>query len=95
MNRHEYLYDLEYWELVLIDRGYNRRNILMYQLQRITAYSAAHCMSGDKESKGPDGWLPIYFDNYKDMSDRDEVLSDDEVDDILADIQALNEAQQK
>lgn len=52
-------------------------------------------MSGDNENKGPDGWLPIYFDKYKDMSDRDEVLSDDEVDDILADIKALNEAQQK
>lgn len=82
---------MEYWELVLIERGYNRRNILTHQLLRIAAYGSFHCMAGDHEGKGPEGWLPLYFDKYKDLDD-EEPLSDNEIDDMLNDIKAINEA---
>ena len=48
-------------------------------------------MAGDREGKGPEGWLPLYFDKYKDLDD-EEPLSDNEIDDMLKDINAINEA---
>lgn len=48
-------------------------------------------MAGDQEGKGPEGWLPLYFDKYKDLDD-EEPLSDNEIDDMLNDIKAINEA---
>ena len=63
-DRHEYLYEMTWWEILLIIRGYRRRNVLSYQLQRLTAYAAFHITSGDQQQKGPDGWLPLYFDHY-------------------------------
>lgn len=66
--------------------------MLTNQLLRIAGYAAAHSMAGDPERKGPEGWLPLYFDDYKSMDD-DDLLSDEEVDDILADINSLNETQ--
>lgn len=67
-DRCEYLYDMSYCDIMLIIRGYRRRDILSLQLQRLTAYAAFHMISGDKEHKGPDGWLPLYFDKYIDES---------------------------
>ena len=37
-DRHEYLYEMRWWEILLIIQGYRRRNVLQYQLQRITGY---------------------------------------------------------
>ncbi len=87
-DRREYLYEMRYWEIMLIERGYYHRNILMYQLQRLTAYSAAHCMSGDKENRGPVGWQPLYFDRYK--SDTSESLTDNDVKGLQRDIEYMN-----
>jgi hypothetical protein len=77
-----------YWEILLIERGYYHRNVLMYQLQRLTAYSAAHCMSGDKENKGPVRWRPLYIDRYK--SDTSERISRDEVQELQREIDMIN-----
>ena len=74
---------------MLIERGYYHRNVLMYQLQRLTAYSAAHCMSGDKEDKGPVRWRPLYCDRYK--TDTSESLSHDEVEKIQREIVMENQ----
>ena len=63
---------MEYWEIVLIERGYLRRNVLQYQLQRLQAYGAMFAMNGDKQQRGPSGWMPMYFDRYK-QADRPEV----------------------
>ena len=79
-DRLEYLYDMMYWEIALIIRGYRRRNILQYQLQRLQAYGAFHSMSGCK--KKPDEWLPLYVDRYRDPSDTNEPISEEEVQQI-------------
>ena len=80
---------MRYWEIMLIERGYYHRNVLMYQLQRLTAYSAAHCMSGDKENKGPVRWRPLYCDRYK--ADTSESLSHDEVEEMQREIEMENQ----
>jgi len=79
---------MRYWEIVLIERGYYHRNVLMYQLQRLTAYSAAHCMSGDKENKGPVRWRPLYCDRYK--SDTSERITPDDVDEMQREMAMMN-----
>lgn len=79
-DRLEYLYDMMYWEIALIIRGYRRRNILQYQLQRLQAYSVFHCMGGLK--KKPHEWLPLYIDRYRDPSDTNEPISEEEVQQI-------------
>ncbi len=87
-DRRDYLYEMEYWEILLIIRGYRRRNVLLYQLQRLTAYGAFHAMSGDKQHKGPDGWLPLYFDKYRQEERQD--VSDEDVDDMLEMMKEMN-----
>ena len=79
-DRLEYLYDMMYWEIALIIRGYRRRNILQYQLQRLQAYGAFHCMGGSK--KKPDEWLPLYVDRYKEPTNENEPISVEEMQQI-------------
>lgn len=86
-DRKEYLYDMMYWEILLIQRGYRRRNVLQYQLQRLQAYGSFHCMSGSK--KEPHDWLPMYFDKYREHT---ELPGENEVNDMLAEMEAINEA---
>ena len=68
---------MNYCEIVLIIRGYRRRNILQYQLQRLQAYGATFAMCGDKQNKGPKGWLPLYFDNYR-IDEKPPITAEDE-----------------
>lgn len=59
--RREFLYEISFWEARRIIRGYKRRNILAYQLLRLTAYGSMFTMR-DPNGKSPTDWLPLYFD---------------------------------
>lgn len=89
-DRKEFLYEMSYCDIMLITRGYRRRNVLQYQLQRLTAYGTFHAMRGDKQQKGPDGWMPMYFDRY--ITDDSEPISKAEVDEMLDELAAINAA---
>jgi hypothetical protein len=84
---------MKYWQIVLLIRGYRRRNVLQYQLQRLQAYGASFAFQGDKKNLGPDGWYPLYFDNYIDYNESP--VSDEDKEDLLADIKAANNQKQK
>ena len=56
--RRDYLYLMPYWEIVLTVRGYYRRNILQYELQRIQAFSAAFAFGGNKNNISPRDFIP-------------------------------------
>lgn len=86
-DRHEFLYEMSYCDILLIRRGYRRRNILQYQLQRLQAYGAFHCMSGSE--KDPQEWLPLYIDRYK-IDDNDSPLTQDEVNELQDELADLN-----
>ena len=73
-DRHEYLYEMSYCDILLIQRGYRRRNILQYQLQRLQAFGAFFCMSGTQ--KTPQDFIPLYIDRY--IEDDEEWLPDKE-----------------
>ena len=84
-DRREYLYEMSYCDILLIQRGYRRRNILQYQLQRLQAYGAFHCMGGSK--KEPQEWLPLYVDRYKIVNEPP--LSDEEIAEMLEDMKQI------
>ena len=87
-DRNEYLYDMSYCDILMIRRGYRRRNILQYQLQRLQAFGAFFCMSGT--TKTPEDFLPLYVDRYIDDDD-DMLLPDKEqVARMVAEIEAVN-----
>ena len=71
---------MRWWEILLTIQGYRRRNVLQYQLQRITAWASAFCM-GNKNNVQPQDFLHLYIDDY--ISDgEDEEISDDEIEEI-------------
>ena len=86
-DRREYLYEMSYCDILLIQRGYRRRNILQYQLQRLQAYGAFHCMSGSK--KTPEQWLPLYVDRYKMVNNDSPPISEEEIAEMLEDMKQI------
>lgn len=89
-DRCEYLYEMSFCDILLIQRGYRRRNALQYQLQRLQAYGAIHCMSGSK--KTPQEWQPLYLDRYIDDDDQPVCpLSDDEINELQAEMYQMNQ----
>ena len=84
---------MRWWEILLTIQGYRRRNVLQYQLQRITAWSSAFCM-GNKNNVHPQDFLHLYIDDYISDSEDDEI-SDDEIEEIRRQIEAENKARAK
>ena len=64
-DRHEFLYEMQYWEILLIIRGYRRRGVLQYQLQRMQVFASTFAFAGNKDGKKPQDLWPLYFDHYK------------------------------
>lgn len=89
--RHEFLYEISFWEARRIIRGYKRRNILMYQLLRMTAYGAMFSMR-DPNGKSPTEWLPLYFDKYDDNTPP---ISEEEVADMVKELEDINSGKVK
>lgn len=90
-DRHEYLYEMSYCDILLIQRGYRRRNVIQYQLQRLQAYGAFFCMSGTK--KRPDEWMHLYFDDYK--TEVAPPISEEDENELIEMMKAMNEGSTK
>ena len=84
---------MRWWEILLTIQGYRRRNVLQYQLQRITAWASAFWM-GNKNNVQPQDFFHLYCDDYK-TEDGDDDISDDEIEAIRQQIVAENEARAK
>ena len=54
----DYLYELTYCHLTLIDRGYRRRHRADWEQARLIAYCAAHAMGG-KNIPAIEKWMPL------------------------------------
>jgi hypothetical protein len=85
ISRHEFLYELRLWEIILITRGYFKRYHPGWEQARLIAYNAAHCM-GAKNAPTITNWLKFPWE----MSHDDE-LNDDQVNEIREMIQKENE----
>ena len=63
--RREFLYDLRFWEVRRIIRGYRRRNSLTHQLLAECVYAAIHVMR-DPKGKTVADMYPMLFDDDDD-----------------------------
>ena len=89
--RREFLYDLRFWEVRRIIRGYRRRDRLKHQLIAECTYAAMFAMR-DPKGKTVEDLFPMLFEEEDyDMPD----ISDEEVSDLQADIVAYNAAKSK
>ena len=84
--RREVLYELQYWEIILIIRGYFRRYHPGWEQARLIAYNAAHCM-GAKNPPTITQWLKFPWEH-----EHADEISDDEVNEIRKQIKAENQA---
>ena len=87
ISRREFLYDLRFWEVRRIVRGYRRRDLLKHQLMAECVYAATYAMR-DPQGKTVADMFPMLFD-YDDDDDEPPLTKED-VDDLLADINAYN-----
>lgn len=79
---------MEFWEILLIERGYYHRNVLAYQLLRLNVFASMFCMGGNKEGKTPQELWPLYFDKYKQNDEPS--ISQDDIDEMLELMNAIN-----
>lgn len=61
INWRDYLYELTYCQLTLIDRGYRRRHRASWEQARLIAYCAAHAMGG-KNIPAIEKWMPLAWE---------------------------------
>ena len=87
ISRREFLYDLRFWEVRRIIRGYRRRDLLKHQLMAECVYAAIYAMR-DPQGKTVADMFPMLFDF--DDDDDEPPLTKEDVDDLLADINAYN-----
>ena len=87
ISRREFLYDLRFWEVRRIIRGYRRRDLLKHQLMAECVYAAMFAMR-DPQGKTVADMFPMLFDF--DDDDDEPPLTKEDVDDLLADINAYN-----
>ena len=80
--RREFLYDLRFWEVRRIIRGYRRRDLLKHQLMAECVYAAIHVMR-DPQGKTVADMFPMLFD-YDDEDDEPPITEED-----VADLQQL------
>lgn len=85
--RREFLYDIRFWEVRRIIRGYRRRDWLKHQLLAECVYAAIYVMR-DPQGKTVADMFPMLFE-YDDDDDEPPLTKED-VDDLLADINAYN-----
>jgi hypothetical protein len=78
-----------YWEILLIVRGYRHRNVLLYQLQRLTAWGSIFSMGNPQHKTPEDITGKLYFDRYIQDEDESNLPTEDEVDELYAEATAL------
>ena len=90
--RREFLYDIRFWEVRRIIRGYRQRDRLKHQLIAECAYAAMFAMR-DPKGKTVADMFPMLFDD--DDDDDEPPISEEEVADMQAFMDAFNSQQQE
>ena len=89
-DRQETIYELSYCDILLIVRGYRKRNVLTYQLLRLNAYHSLFAFRKNEGNKLPHDLWPLYFDRYKQSEDNPQI-SEDEIAELQAEMDAINQ----
>ena len=85
--RHEFLYELSYWEVLRIIRGYRKRDRLTHQLIAEAVFAAMHTMR-DSKGKTVKDFFPMLFEDPDD--DIDNEIPDEEIAELQAEMDAWN-----
>lgn len=83
--RGDYLYELPFWEILLITRGYWRRFHPGWEQARLIAHQVHYCMGVPKgeTAKGVEEWIPFSWEKSPDVTEEN-------VQDILEKIREEN-----
>ena len=86
--RREFLYDLRFWEVRRIIRGYRRRDKLKHQLMAECVFAAIYAMR-DPKGKTVADMFPMLFEEDED-SENEPQITEDEVAMLQAEMAAMN-----
>ena len=84
--RREFLYDIRFWEVRRIIRGYRQRDRLKHQLIAECVYAATYAMR-DPKGKTVSDMFPMFFEEDDDDYDEPPISEED-----VADMQAMMDA---
>ena len=76
ISRREFLYDLRFWEVRRIVRGYRRRDRLKHQLMAECVYASIHAMR-DPKGKTVADMFPMLFDDDEEYIEVPPITEDD------------------
>lgn len=88
---HEFLYELSYWEVLRIIRGYRRRGRLRDQLIAEAVFAAMHTMR-DSKGKTVKDFFPMLFEDPDDDDREPADITDEEIAELQAEMDAWNMA---
>ena len=91
ITRSEFLYDLRFWEVDAIIKGYRRRNRLTHQLLAEIVYTTTYSMR-DPKGKTVEGMFPMLFDDDDDDSD-EPIMTKEDSDELQQLMEDLNSQQ--
>ena len=83
--RREFLYDLHFWEVRRIIRGYRRRDRLKHQLLAECVYATIHTMR-DPKGKTVADMFPMLFNDDDDVADG-LAISQEDIDELQAEME--------
>lgn len=86
--RREFLYDLRFWEVRRIIRGYRNRDKLKLQMMAECVYASTFAMR-DPKGKTVQDMFPMLFDN-DDEEEPTASISDEDREDLLGLMHSLN-----
>lgn len=87
ISRHEFLYEIRFWEARRIIRGYNKRNRLTNQLLAESVYATIHVMR-DPQGKTVADMFPQLFKNEDDYENSP--LTDEDALNFQKELDAIN-----
>lgn len=83
-DRKEFLYELKYWEIRSIIRGYNHRHHSSWEQARLVAYNARFCMGSKDPLPMLTEWLKFPWENVE------PAISEEEQNELLEELADLN-----
>lgn len=84
--RREFLYDLRWWEVKSIIRGYNARHHHGWEQARLVAYNARFCMGSKDPLPTVTEWIKFPWEK-----EPSEPITEDEREELVAEMNAWNE----
>jgi hypothetical protein len=87
ISRHEFYYELKWWEVKAIIHGYNNRHHHGWEQARLVAYNARFCMGSKNPIPTVTEWLkfPWEKEEHNEMTQQDR-------DELQAEMDAMNAA---